>query len=127
TADGSAWSTARPCGGGVHVGGDRRHVGAREMDGHHSDEAGDVGRAQRGDREVAAACAAVMSGERVTACARGGEDCPAALLKRWVSLLVLAAAAEEEGEGRCSRERAQVFSACGRCGRASSVRAAAKR
>src|SRR5581483_8980094 len=86
-----------------------------------------VSRAQPGDREVAAWGTAVVAGERVAACACGGEDCPAALLNRCVCLLVPATAAEEEGQGRCSRERAQVFSACCRCGRASSVRAAATR
>src|SRR5581483_3687012 len=86
-----------------------------------------VSRAQPGDREVAAWGTAVVAGERVAACACGGEDSPAALLNRCVCLLVPATAAEEEGQGRCSRERAQVFSACCRCGRASSVRAAATR
>jgi len=94
------------CGCRVHVGGDRRHVRTRDMNGHHSDEAGDLGRAQLGDREVAARRAAVAAGERMAACAGGDERRLAALQLRRLCLPVPAATAEKERHSRCGREQA---------------------
>ena len=76
------------------------------MNGHHSDEAGDLGCAQLGDREIATRRAAIAAGERMAACAGGGEDCPAARRRGCVCLPVPAATAEKESQSRCGREQA---------------------